>query len=600
VTIPGSGLSQVSGVSIGTTAATLGARTDTQLAFVVPNGIACGPITLQSAAQGTVPAGGLVVGGGCALRSAGIEFAQVLGQSAGSTYQRIVPRKETLVRAYVVSASAGSAAPTVRLTAFAGATQLGTLAMTGPATLPQVAVGASVPDSVRYNEMQTFNASLPADWVRSGLSVRVEVDPEQRFGTAIVEDAAPAVGGTTGVDLVLVPLVSGTNVPTMPALADVVDELVRRFPVAREDISVALRAPYTLTRVTDGVDTSSEWQMALQELEQLRRNEASGRHYYGMVRPMVSAGTAGIGYVNSVGSSSPNLSSMGWDATRNWRRTMSHELGHNFSRFHAPCGGVANPDSNYPYANGALSAAPLFESLLDDIQSPAGLTDIMGYCSGSWFSDYNYREMQRFLEARPQSLVESQRAEPLVELLVVSGVITAQGVSLAPVQQRRGRATPVLAGEYTLRLRTAAGPVIELPFDATDVDHADDGARHFFVQIPNPGDLAGVSVRRGSVDLPPGAPRTGVTAQARTALPAAGTRPDVQWRESGALLQVAWNAVAWPYLTATHVAGGTRTVLAIDLTGGAGRVDTTALPAGGSFEFSVSDGLRSRLIEALR
>lgn len=603
VTISGSGLSQVSGVSIGSIAATIGARTETQLSFVVPNGISCGPITLESQSQPDVSAGGLVVGGGCALRAAGIEFAQVLSQTAGSTYQRIVPRKETLVRVYVVSATANSAAPTVRLTAFNGATQLGTLPMTGPATLPQVAVSGSLPDSLRYDETLTFNATLPADWVRAGLAIRVEVDPEQLFGSGIVNDATPAVGGTTGVDLVLVPLVSGSNVPTMPALADIVDELVRRFPLAREEITVSIRAPFTLASPTDGVDTSSEWSSVLQQLEQLRRTEAPNRHYYGMVRPMVSAGTAGIGYVNRVGSSSPNLSSLGWDATRNWRRTMSHELGHNFSRSHAPCGGVANPDTSYPYEDGVLGTAPLFESLLDNIQSPAGLTDIMGYCSGSWFSDYNYREVQRFMEAQPQTLVSAQgNTEAPVPLLTVSGVIKPQGVQLAPVQQRRGRAVVSVAGEYVLRLRTSAGPVIDVPFDATEVDHADESERHFFVQVPNPGDLARVSVLRAGFELMQlagSAPGT-ATAQGRSQSATPVAAPEVQWRETGGQMDFAWDATSWPWVTVTHVAGDTRTVLAIDRTGGSARVATTALPAGGVLEFSLSDGLRSRLVESAR
>jgi hypothetical protein len=40
--------------------------------------------------------------------------------------------------------------------------------------------------------------------------------------------------------------------------------------------------------------------------------------------------------------------------------------------------------------------------LNDTVISPSGLSDVMGYCGGAWFSDYNLREVQRFLEARPQ------------------------------------------------------------------------------------------------------------------------------------------------------------------------------------------------------
>lgn len=603
VTISGSGLSQVTGVTVLSTPATISARSDTSLTFAAPAGVACGPITLRTDAQPAVPAGSLVVGAGCSVRVAGIEFAQVLAQAAGATYQRIVPGKRTLVRAYVVSTAAGTAAPTVRLTGFIGTSTLGTVAMTGPATLPQLAAGAAIPGSLRYDEAATFNAVLPDEWVRAGLSVRVDVDPDQQRGLAFSADATPVVGTATGIDLVLVPLVSGSNVPTMPALADVVDELVRRMPIARNDIRVAMRAAYVLTSVTDGVDTSSEWSSALSELEQLRRREAPARHYYGMVRPMVSAGTAGIGYVNRVGSSSPSLSSMGWDATRNWRRTMAHELGHNFSRPHAPCGGVASPDPDYPYANGALGTAPLYESLLGDILSPSGLTDIMGYCSGAWFSDYNYREVQRFIEAQPrpaQVQVASQRADAADDdVVLVSGVISARGVAFAPVQRLRGRATPVVAGEFVLRLRTVAGPVIEVPFDAPEVDHADGSERHFFVQLPHPGDIASLHVLQAGVELARAPDRA--TAQRRTQAPATRAASTMSWREAGGDLHVSWNAGAYPFLTATHVdARGARTVLAIDRTGGTAALPLAGVAAGGTLEFSLSDGLRSHLVTAPR
>ncbi|HXF45688.1 MAG TPA: IPT/TIG domain-containing protein, partial [Burkholderiaceae bacterium] len=444
VTISGSGLMSVTAVTVGSSAATIASQSDAQLVFNVPAGMNCGPITLLADTQPAVPAGNVIVGAGCTLRVAGIEFAQVLSQTSADPYQRLVPGKETLVRAYVVAETSGNAAPTVRLTATAGGTTLGTLPMRGPATVPQLASGSPLPASLRYDETRTYNATLPTAWVIAGLQVRIDVDPESRYGNPLTVNAQPNVGTPTTIDFVLVPLVSGNNAPTLPDPALALDELVRRFPVPRERISVSVRAPYTLTSSTDGVDTSAEWADALRELELLRRAEAPGKHYYGMVRPMVSAGTAGIGYVNRVGSAAPNLSSLGWDATRNWRRTMTHELGHNFSREHAPCGNVSSYDPAYPYAGGALSDTPLFESLLDDIQSPANQYDVMGYCSGAWFSDYNLREVQRFLEARPQPAL-AQEGAAAAEVIHVSGRIGAGGVRFDPIRRARG-AAPVAAG----------------------------------------------------------------------------------------------------------------------------------------------------------
>lgn len=596
VTISGSGLTNVTAVTVGSSAATIASQSDTQLVFNLPSGLNCGSITLLANTQPAVPAGSVIVGAGCTMRVAAVEFAQVLSQTASDPYQRLVPRKETLVRAYVVAETAGNAAPTVRLTASASGATLGTLVMSGPAIVPQLAAGSALPATLRYDETRTYNAFLPTAWVTAGLQVRIDVDPEQRYGTTVTANAQPNVGTPTSIDLVLVPLVSGSNAPTMPEAALALDELVRRLPLPRERIRVSVRAPYTLTSSSDGVDTSAEWSDALRELELLRRAEAPGKHYYGFVRPMVSAGTAGIGYVNRVGSSSPNLSSLGWDATRNWRRTMTHELGHNFGRDHAPCGNPGGPDPNYPYAGGALSDTPLFESLLDDIQSPLNQTDVMGYCNGSWFSDYNLREVQRFLEARPQPALAVE-GELASEVIYVSGRIGSGGVRFDPIQRGRGLAPVAAGGGYRLRLHSADGASIELPVEAVPVDHADPPEEHFFAVLPAPGALSKVDLLRNGVVVPHAA---GSRASAKALAAPAMAAPTLQWRERGGRLEVSWDASAAPYLAVAHVAGGRRTVLAVQLRGGAATIDVAALAPGGEYEFSLSDGLNARLTVAAR
>ena len=198
VTIAGSGLTEVSVVRVGSMTATVSSKSATQLVFVVPSGLSCGAIALDSASQPTVPGGSVVVGSGCVASVGGLEFAQVMSQGPTDARLRLVPGKETWVRTYVVASQAGVPAPLVRLTGYSGAAILGTLTMTGPATLPVVS-GSVMPDSVRYSESQSFNVELPTTWVRSGLAVRVEVDPMQQLGTPIVVDAAPVVGsGTRG------------------------------------------------------------------------------------------------------------------------------------------------------------------------------------------------------------------------------------------------------------------------------------------------------------------------------------------------------------------------------------------------------------------
>ena len=584
VTITGTGLTEVTAVTVQGVAAAIVSQAATQLVFTVPSGTACGAISLRSASQPSVLGGSVIVGAGCTATLAGIEFGQVLGQAATDGRQRLVPGKETWVRAYVVSDQTGLVSPTVRVTGYRGVTILGTLAMTGPAMLPTSA-GLNVPDSVRYSEAQSFNAQLPAAWVASGLSVRVEVDPEQRYGPVTTTDATPNVGTSTHLEIVLVPVVSGGFVPTVPTTAEVLDELTRRFPIPRDRIAVTQRASYTLSSVANGIDTSTDWTNALSELRQLRDSENRSnpyRYYFGFVRRS-SGGIAGIGYV-------PGRAALGWDSASGWKRTMSHELGHNFGRPHAPCGGPSSPDPSYPYSGGVLGASPLVDSVPSvlDVISPVNQTDIMGYCSGAWFSDYNYRLLQSHLESQPQSMLTlAQDSTSPVELLLLSGRIGVDGVTLRPAHALRG-AVPSSEGEYSIRMITRDGRTIDHAFDTEEVDHAEPPERHFSFAMPNPGAIDRIEVRHGNTIIPVN------TALARAQR--SGTRSaeplTIDWREGAGQLTIAWNGRDASPVSVTHIgADGERTVLALQRRGGALTVDTSGLSAGGVFEVSVSEGL---------
>ena len=69
--------------------------------------------------------------------------------------------------------------------------------------------------------------------------------------------------------------------------------------------------------------------------------------------------------------------------------------------------------------------------------------------------------------------------------------------------------------------------------------------------------------------------------------------PQLQERESGGRLAVTWNAARYRYLTISHVSGTERTTLAVNHEGGRTEMDVRTLPAGGAYEFALSDGLNS-------
>ncbi len=590
VTLSGSGLGEVSAVRVAGQSATIGTRSATQLAFSVPTGGVCGAVTLESASQPSVFAGTVSVGS-CTTRVESIEYAQVLSQPDTDARQRLVPRRETWVRAYVVSGQAGVTAPVLTLNAFVGSSPVGTRAMTGPASLPMLAAGAALPSSLRADGTRTFMARLDDAWVVPGLRVEIALDASAQGGAVSVVQDAPKVGADTRLSIVLVPLQSGPHAPMLGSdvIAATLDEIALRFPIARDRIAVSVRAPYTLGSVTNGVDTNADWGNALSELEQLRSIETTSvhTHYYGLVSSLSAFGIAGVGYVGGA-------SAMGIYSASDpvWKRIMTHELGHNFNRDHAPCGVFGDP--NYPYPNGALGPTPLFDSATDQVVSSAGKTDVMGYCDGDWFSDYTYSAIQTWLEARPQAapLVVSAFAgsggDAARELVLVSGAIGLAGSRIDSVQAARGVPRVPPGGEFVLRLNTLAGERFDVPFDATAVDHASPPERHFQVRVPDPGPLRSIEVLRGDVPVVVrGGPASGTATKS-------GAGALVSADESGGVLTLSWDAARHPTATVVHVAaGGARTGLALRVQGGGVALRTDALPAGGAFEIALSDGLNT-------
>lgn len=598
-TVAGNGLDAVTSVTLDGSSALISTRSATVLALTVPAGIECARVVLQSESQNPVFAGTLVAGGACMIRAAGVDFAQLMSRPDTDDFLPMVPAKETWVRAYVVSDFPATMAPAMRAVGYLGGIPVGAVNLSGPAILPLLPSSSAPSASLREDDTATYNSQLPASWVENGLQVQIEIDSPQAGVPAKSVVSTPFMGSDTAIDLVLVPLVSGGYVPAMPALADVVDELARRLPVARDRIRISQRAAHTLGSVVNGVATPAQWSAALAELENIRVQEAPDKQYYAMVRPASVTGISGIGYVNPIASPAPSLSALGWDSTHGgWRRTLIHELGHNYSLWHAPCGNPGDTDPAFPYAGGLLGPIALFDSLTDRVIASLGHTDVMGYCNGSWFSDYNLREVKRFLDGQLQPAA-GQTLTPASEVLIVSGVIDGNGARLSPVRSAHARVAAVRSGRNLLRLITRAGAVIDQPFDPAETDHAQ-GEMHFLVEISNPGDLASIEILGDGRRLALASARTAPLPGPGAGIQVAADGPWVSAAVRDGDLVVTWNAVASAYASLTLVHGGARQTLALNAAGGKFAIASAALPRGGRLEVSLSDGLNATLVSLPR
>jgi len=610
VQVTGTSLDTVSGVTVGGVAATVLAKTTTSLDFAAP--AASGNVVLSGPGGQSVQAGvfTLTTGSTPVVTISRVDVAQAYSQPVGTTYQFLVPGKAALVRAYI-SANQRIASPKVTAT-ISGCTSNPTLTLSGPSSLPTTAPALD-------DLAGTFSAQIPAACVQSGLQIGVTVANTSPANSGATRSATPGVGRPTNLNIVLVPLVTNNSVGTAPDPEIVRRMFARAYPIDASKITISIRTPYTLTTKTVSGTVDGSWSSALQEVRQLRDLEGNGKHYYGLVpSPGFTGGTSGLAYQNgstntgggawlaAIGLDSVALAANRFGANA-WLDTMTHEVGHNMSLGHAPCGSPPDAETDFPYSGGGLGPYPVHEFDSDrngtagpeTVYFPATSIahDVMGYCDGEWFSDYNYSRVQTFMQsfAYPQI---TPFAEP-VEMLDFVGDIRDGKVRLAPPGARMATQPYAGGGAFTLRVTTAAGAVVEVPFTPVKVaDEAGSSLQHFHVALPNPGTIAKVEVLQGALMLPVTLDSPPVAAAQWVGDTASSASP-LSWSEANGALTVTWDAARYPVLRVRQI-GAEPMVLALQLTGGKATLPLTGVPAGGKWEFSLSGGFNARSLTLAR
>jgi hypothetical protein len=524
---------------------------------------------------------------------AGIQLAQSMLFNSDDKELVLVAGKPALVKVNVTTTTTGGTKPTgtLRVDNTAGGASRDLLLTTPTAAIPSTVL--QVPSF-----SDSYTAFIPAEFVKPGLRLTVQI------GSGAATTLTPRVGG--GVPMRYIPISVKIAGVAGVIPADQSAHLQALFPVS--STTTQSHASYTSQRVTILPTTDAGWSDAfgkiLGELADLHSIEGAARHdhYFGFI-PKRTWGLAGLAYLSG-------NSGVGFDmpsAPTTVRDVVAHEMGHNFSLPHAACGGAGSPDPNYPYpdANLGMPGRYIWSFLADSTSfydpRPTDRHDIMSYCGGQVFSDYNYRKMQVYLTpadkataagatSSAQSVSATESTETR-EVLLVSGELRASGAELNPVKALVGKvnASTTGSGPYTLRVVTASG-TIDYPFTPRELDH-NSSVKHFGLTIPNPGAIASITVlyQGQAVGVAKSSAETGTSrAQSATTV----TAPQV--KEANGQLQVSWDARRHPFATLTWVgANGQRINLAQDLRGGSAAVSASELPAGGSFEVILSDGLNS-------
>lgn len=528
---------------------------------------------------------------------ASVQFAQSMLYGSSDSQLVLVSGKPTLIKVNVTAPSGTtSPAATVRVTAADGSAR--DLALNAP----RRGLPTTVSDVPSFDD--AYTVTLPGDVIKAGMKVTVNVPG------AAAQTFSPRVGG--GVPMRFVPIAIRIAGTTGQLPVDQTAHLRALFPV--QSVTLQSHPTYVSTRVTSLPTSDAQWSDAfgkiLGEMADLHALERAGRHdyYYGFI-PKRTWGLAGLGYV-------PGNSAVGFDMPNSpdsVRDVVAHELGHNFSLPHAACGGAGSPDPKYPYPNANLGKPGRYVwSYLSDTNSfydprPTDRHDIMSYCGGTVFSDYNYRVMQTFLTpgdavaagvagatVKKASTIESSAREQ--DVLLVSGSIRGTQIEINPVKSLVARPSAT-GGAYVLRVQTSSGQIKDHAFDPQSLDH-DGEIQHFRLLVPKLDNITSISVVRDGTTLAQATARA--TNARQKAQAAGGSAGAVQVQESQGVTTLRWDAGAAPFVSVTWTNGTRRLNLAQDLQGGQATLDTRDLPAGGKFEVVLSDGLNAQRVEVAR
>ena len=327
------------------------------------------------------------------------------------------------------------------------------------------------------------NVEIP-DWVIvPGLEMVIEVDPERTLDPALGVTKRIPESGRMAVDvrrlpplqLTLIPILSETDpdssvVQSVPDMAEDPDghELLRYvrtlLPVA--EIEVTAREPVV---VSTGIARE-----ILGQVEAMRLMEGGSGHWMGV-------GNA-RGWLGGVA----NLN--GWSSfSRPVADIMAHELGHNLSLRHAPCGSPRGLDPWFPHSGGSIGAWG-YDFERNALVSPQ-TADVMGYCTPpNWISDFFFNQAlnRRLAEGGATAAAMGGPADRVRTVLLWGGqdedglpyLDPAFVVDAVP-------SLPVAGEEYTIEGATVDGtPVFSFAFDMPAIGDAQGEEASFVFALP--------------------------------------------------------------------------------------------------------------------
>ncbi len=392
----------------------------------------------------------------------------------------LVAGEEALLRVFVTAARANEERiPPVRASFYVG----GTLAHV--AEIP--GQPGPIPTEIDEGSLdQSANALIPAEVVRPGLEMVVEVDPDSTMDTDPVVTmripetglAAVDVRSMPVLDLTLIPLIwthspDSSVIATVAAMSanaqshEMLSNTRTLLPVG--DLNVAAHEPVlTSAGSKSPYLTVYPWGAWLGITEAIRVMEGGTGHYMSVLSvPSGSAGgSAKLGGRVSFSDLNPG--------------TIAHELGHNLSLRHAPCGGASGLDAGYPHAAGTIGDWGYDFRNGGRLVTPNSY-DLMSYCEPDWVGSYHFEKALRF-RLTDEGTVGAAVAGPARSLLLWGGADSTGTPYLEPAfVVGAPAALPVSAGDHRITGRTAEGTeLFSLNFAMPETADGDGGSSFVF------------------------------------------------------------------------------------------------------------------------
>lgn len=496
-----------------------------------------------------------------------LEISQSI-QDANNTVP-LVANRPTVVRVYTATSTGSSVANTsITLTATRNST-----ALTPVTSITKAASGASSRSSLS----STYNITLPASWLSGTVQITAKITG-QSSGSLIQTVTFNAV---PTLNVVLVPINythtgAGGGFYPGPSVDNISDWMMRAYPLG--NMSVTAHPPYAFT---GNLQTGSSWESLLNQMSVLKATDSAAEAtvYYAYIDfdcgwfDCSNGGIAGIGWIGyreSVG-----IDFGAFDATG---ELAGHEIGHNFGRYHAPCGVSGTNWSSDPKHAGASIGEYGLDGIGGTLEllSPSGFVDMMSYCDPVWISDFTYKALYN-----DQMSNGAYVWAPQQESLIISGMVAEDGaVSLNPVYMLPQTAVPAQNGFYQVELLDSAGSVIAThPVDVRFAEEEGVSAQGIFGIVPAP--ATPVATLR-IVEASSG------TAVANRTLATSSLAVNATLDQRSEAATVRWGIADVPATVRyTADSGETWTTVGLNVLGGSLDVDLSTLPGGGNGRFQI-------------